>query len=295
MPVVASLNGVTPGGWTDFACQLADAGADAIELNLYDLATDLDETGDQIERPPSRRSSPTSSLPSTIPVIGQALALLRRRFPHFVARLERAGAAGVAVFNRFYQPDVDPDTLDVDRHLHPFHHRRAPAAPPRPRPPPRAHRRSHSPSTGGVHQRHATPPKPSSAAPTVVQIVSALLDGRAPPPRPHPRASSTTWLDEHGYRTVDRSARRHGARQRRRPTRMGTTQLRPHAPRLATPTGPEHPMTDTKPDWHGIPRDEIPWRPKSTKTPASAASSATSPAAAPSTRWRTVSRSRSTR
>ena len=120
--------------------------------------------------------------------------------PSFVRRLEQAGAAGVAVFNRFYQPDVDPDTLDLDRHLH----LSTPAELPLrlhalallhgrvgfPSPPPAG-------STAG-----ATPPKPSCAAPTAVQVVSALLDG-GPAHLARMHHDLVAWLDEMGYRGVD--------------------------------------------------------------------------------------------
>ena len=113
--------------------------------------------------------------------------------PSFVRRLEHAGAAGVVVFNRFYQPDVDLDTLDVDRHLH----LSTPAELPL-----RLHALAllHGrvglslAATGGVHSgRDAA--KAILCGATAVQIVSALLDGgpgapRTHPPRPRPRGST---------------------------------------------------------------------------------------------------------
>ena len=116
VPVVASLNGVTPGGWTDIASELAAGGADAIELNLYDLATDLDETSADVE---DRQLQVAASVVAAVDVpVTVKLSPFYTALPNLVRRLEHTGVAGVAVFNRFYQPDVDPDTLDLDRHLH---------------------------------------------------------------------------------------------------------------------------------------------------------------------------------
>ena len=115
MPVLGSLNGVSPGGWTRYARQLADAGAAAIELNLYDVATDIDETGQQIER---RQLEVVAAVISEVDVpVSVKLSPFYASVPSFVAELARVGAAGVVLFNRFYQPDIDLETLDVDRHL----------------------------------------------------------------------------------------------------------------------------------------------------------------------------------
>jgi len=115
VPVVASLNGSTPGGWTGFARDLVGAGADAIELNLYDVATDLDETGEQIEQ---RQLEVVEAVVGTVTVpVSVKLSPFYASVPSFVARLAKVGAAGVVLFNRFYQPDLDLETLDVHRQL----------------------------------------------------------------------------------------------------------------------------------------------------------------------------------
>ena len=115
VPVLASLNGTTPGGWTNYAKQLEAAGASALELNLYEVATSPDESGAAIEE---RQLSVVSSVVSAVQVpITVKLSSFYASVPSFVRRLERVGAKGVAVFNRFYQPDINLDTLDVDRHL----------------------------------------------------------------------------------------------------------------------------------------------------------------------------------
>jgi dihydroorotate dehydrogenase (fumarate) len=197
VPVVASLNGVTPGGWLDIARRLADGGADAIELNLYDLATDADETSAAIE---DRQLQVVASVVSAVDLpVTVKLSPFYSALPNFVRRLEHAGAAGVTVFNRFYQPDIDPDSLDLDRHLH----LSTPAELPL---------RLHALAllhgrvgvslavTGGVHGgRDAA--KAVLCGATGVQVVSALLEGGAGRlSRLH--GDLDVWLDEMGYRGV---------------------------------------------------------------------------------------------
>lgn len=198
VPVVASLNGVTPGGWTGIARQMQTAGVDAIELNLYDLATGFDENSAEIE---DRQQEVVASVVTALDIpVTVKLSPFYTALPSFVRRLEQAGAAGVAVFNRFYQPDVDPDTLDVDRHLH----LSTPAELPL-----RLHALAllHGrvglslAATGGVHSGRDTA-KAILCGAAVVQVVSALLDGGAAHlARMHRDLGG--WLDEMGYRDVD--------------------------------------------------------------------------------------------
>lgn len=115
VPVVASLNGVTPGGWTDIAARLVEAGADAVELNLYDLATDPAETSATVE---SRQAEVAEQVVEAVGVpVTVKLSPFYTALPHFVTRLQATGVAGVSVFNRFYQPDIDAENLTLDRHL----------------------------------------------------------------------------------------------------------------------------------------------------------------------------------
>ncbi len=111
VPVLASLNGVTPGGWIDLAARLAGAGASALELNLYEVATDANEDATRLE---SRhlRTVETVVAAARIPV-SVKLSPFYSSLPAFVRRLGEAGAAGVVLFNRFYQPDIDLEQLDV--------------------------------------------------------------------------------------------------------------------------------------------------------------------------------------
>jgi len=115
VPVVASLNGVTPGGWTSYAKRLADAGADAIELNLYEVVTSPDEDSAAVEQ---RQVDTAQAVVSVVAVpVTVKLSPFYASLPAFVRKLERVGARGVAVFNRFYQPDIALETLDVDRRV----------------------------------------------------------------------------------------------------------------------------------------------------------------------------------
>jgi dihydroorotate dehydrogenase (fumarate) len=115
IPVIASLNGSTPGGWLDYAAQMEKAGADAIELNLYALASDARESGDVVER---RFLDIVSSVKRTVGIpIAVKLSPFFSALPNFVARLQNVGAAGVVIFNRLYQPDIDIEMLEVRRSL----------------------------------------------------------------------------------------------------------------------------------------------------------------------------------
>lgn len=114
IPVVASLNGVTPAGWVTLGKELQDAGADALELNVYYVVADPLENGYSVE---ARYLALLTELRRVvdIPVI-MKLSPFFSCLPHFVERLEKAGAAGVALFNRFFQPDIDLEKLAmVDR------------------------------------------------------------------------------------------------------------------------------------------------------------------------------------
>jgi dihydroorotate dehydrogenase (fumarate) len=115
IPIIASLNGVTPGGWTEHAQELQVAGADALELNIYHVSADTSETGEQVEQ---RYVEVLMAVKQklTIPIIVK-LSPHFSSVAHMVRRLEKAGADGVALFNRFYQPGIDLDTLEVTREL----------------------------------------------------------------------------------------------------------------------------------------------------------------------------------
>ncbi len=111
IPVIASLNGASPGGWTYFAKELEAAGADALELNTYSLATDPTIPSGEVEQglidlvAQVKRSV-------TIPVAVK-LSPQFTTIPHLARQLEAAGADALVLFNRFYQPDFDIDKLEV--------------------------------------------------------------------------------------------------------------------------------------------------------------------------------------
>jgi dihydroorotate dehydrogenase (fumarate) len=111
IPIIASLNGISPGGWAEYARRMAAAGADAIELNIYSIPTEPFESAVEVEQgyvdlvhqvkrsvrvPVAVKLSPFFSAPANIAV-----------------RLAEAGAAGLVIFNRFYQPDFDVESLEV--------------------------------------------------------------------------------------------------------------------------------------------------------------------------------------
>ena len=115
VPVIPSLNGYTPGGWTQIARQLEDAGADAIELNIYFLATGLEDTSTEIEKRYIDLVASVSGIVS-IPVAVKVSPYFSA-MANMAARLARAGASGLVLFNRFLQPDILLDELEVAPHL----------------------------------------------------------------------------------------------------------------------------------------------------------------------------------
>ena len=116
IPIMASLNGATSGGWVSLAKEMEQAGADAIELNTFALATDSKQTADAIE---SQLLELVSSVCNAVKVpVTVKLSQSFTSLPHLCAQLEEAGARGVVLFNRFYQPDFDIEALEVRPTLH---------------------------------------------------------------------------------------------------------------------------------------------------------------------------------
>ncbi|MFA5912162.1 MAG: dihydroorotate dehydrogenase-like protein [Burkholderiales bacterium] len=115
VPVIPSLNGHTPGGWTRIAKRFEEAGADAIELNIYFLATDPQSTGAEVEKRYVDLVASVSSMVS-IPVAVKVSPYFSA-MANMAARLAGAGAAGLVLFNRFVQPDILLDELEVAPHL----------------------------------------------------------------------------------------------------------------------------------------------------------------------------------
>ncbi|OGO65680.1 MAG: dihydroorotate dehydrogenase [Chloroflexi bacterium RBG_19FT_COMBO_50_10] len=111
IPVMGSLNGVSTGGWIEYARKIQDAGADALELNLYYLPTDFNLTSNQIE---DNSLKLVSDIRTSIEIpLAVKLAPFFTALPYFAKRLVEAGAAGIVLFNRFYQPDLDLENLEV--------------------------------------------------------------------------------------------------------------------------------------------------------------------------------------
>jgi dihydroorotate dehydrogenase (fumarate) len=111
IPVIASLNGASTGGWTDYASALQDAGAAAIELNIYYLPGDPFFTGSDVER---RHVEILTTVKAVVSVpVAVKLSPYFSSTGEMARRLDRAGADGLVLFNRFLQPDIDPETLTV--------------------------------------------------------------------------------------------------------------------------------------------------------------------------------------
>ncbi len=113
IPVIASLNGSSLGGWTRFATQMADAGADALELNIYAIPTDLDTPGSVVERSYIDIAWAVREA-VTIPVAVK-LSPFFSSMAHMAKQFEGTGVNGLVLFNRFYQPDLDIEALEVSR------------------------------------------------------------------------------------------------------------------------------------------------------------------------------------
>ncbi|MCB9435626.1 MAG: dihydroorotate dehydrogenase-like protein [Anaerolineales bacterium] len=111
IPIIASLNGSSTGGWTNFAWLMEQAGADALELNLYAIPTDADLTGAEVEErylQVVRNVKAKVSIPVAVKV-GPYFS----NMANMAKRFSEAGADGLVLFNRFYQPDIDLDELRV--------------------------------------------------------------------------------------------------------------------------------------------------------------------------------------
>ena len=115
VPVIGSLNGITNTGWLDYAKRIQQAGADALELNVYSLPTSSKDSAATLE---SRTIEMVRTIKQKITIpIAIKLSPFYTSPPFFVAQLEQVGASGYVVFNRFYQPDIDVDQLEVKHTL----------------------------------------------------------------------------------------------------------------------------------------------------------------------------------
>jgi dihydroorotate dehydrogenase (fumarate) len=115
VPVIASLNGTTEGSWLRYAASMEQAGASALELNLYELETDPRESASSVE---ARALQIVQTVRAVVSIpIAVKLSPYYTALAHFATALENAGANGLVLFNRFYQPDIDIDALEVARTL----------------------------------------------------------------------------------------------------------------------------------------------------------------------------------
>ena len=116
VPVIASLNGTNSEGWLHYARLLEQAGADALELNFYYVATDMFENAASVER----------RLVDIVAVLKESIALplavklspFYSALPHLASQLDRLGADGLVLFNRFYQPDINPKSRETVMRIH---------------------------------------------------------------------------------------------------------------------------------------------------------------------------------
>ena len=198
IPVIASLNGTHLGGWTTYAKLLEDAGADAIELNLYQLATDPDTPGEEVER---RILEIVRSVLETVRIpVAVKLSPFHSALPHFARNLDRLGVGGLVLFNRFYQPDFNIEELDVSPQLKLsdpsdllLRLRWLAILSP--------HLQASLAASGGVH----TAPdaiKAILAGAHAVQAVSALLK-KGPSAIPLILSGLEAWMAEYGYTRIE--------------------------------------------------------------------------------------------
>lgn len=111
IPIIASINGSSIGGWTKFAKQMTEAGADAIELNIYYIPADINLTGPDVEK---TYVDILKSVRDAVDVpVAVKLSPFFSNMAHMAKRLHENGANGLTLFNRFYQPDIDLENLEV--------------------------------------------------------------------------------------------------------------------------------------------------------------------------------------
>ncbi len=197
VPVIASLNGTSLGGWLRYAALMEQAGADALELNVYAINTDLEEDAATLE---TRILGMVRSIKGAVKIpVAVKLSPFYTSVAHFAKRLEEACADGLVLFNRFYQPDIDVDELQTVRSLVlstsqelPLRLRWLAILSGRVRP--------SLAVSGGVHT-HLDAIKAVMAGAQAVQVVSALLKHGPGYLKPM-REELERWLVEHEYESL---------------------------------------------------------------------------------------------
>ncbi len=198
IPVIASLNGVTPAGWVRYAGLLQEAGADAIELNIYHVATDPDEDPRAVEQ---RYVDVQTAVQLEVEIpVATKLSPFFSAPVHMARRLDVAGADALVLFNRFYQPDIDVDNMTVaprvvlsDSHALLLRLRWLAAT--------FGHVRCSLAVTGGVHTG-LDAVKAIMTGASAVQLTSALLR-HGPAHLSKVRNELTAWMQENDYTSVD--------------------------------------------------------------------------------------------
>ncbi len=197
IPVIASLNGTTRGGWLEYARAIVQAGASALELNVYSVPCSTEDSAADVE---SRTVELVRELKSSIPIpLAVKLSPFYTSLPHFVSKLEQVGADGLVLFNRFYQPEIDPEGLALKSDLRlstpaelPLRLQWLALL--------RDHVRGSLAVTGGVHNgRDAV--KAVMAGADAVQLVSTLVRHGAPRLR-SVLDEMTEWMEEHVYESL---------------------------------------------------------------------------------------------
>jgi len=112
IPVIASLNGATPGGWIDYAKQIQQAGADALEMNIYNIPADEEMTGLEVEQ---RYLEIVKAVRAAVKMpVAVKLSPFFSSLAHMAAQIDKLGVNGLVLFNRFYQPDINLESLEVE-------------------------------------------------------------------------------------------------------------------------------------------------------------------------------------
>jgi len=197
IPVIASLNGASLGGWTRYANLLEQAGADAIELNVYFMATDAGETAAGVE---TRYLDILKAVRKSVSIpLAMKLGPFFSAFGHMARELDAAGADGLVLFNRFLQPDIDLESMEVEPNV-------LLSTPEAMRLPLRwvaiLHGRVQASlaASGGIHTGRDVV-KMLLAGADVTQMASALLE-RGPNHLRHVLHDLRAWMQERGIESV---------------------------------------------------------------------------------------------
>jgi len=198
IPVIGSLNGTSPAGWLNYAKLIEQAGADALELNVYYLATQAWETSESVER---RTLEGIRTVKQAVKIpVAVKLSPFFSSLANLAKQLDDAGADGLVLFNRFYQPDIDVEELEVVPTLQLSDSSElllrlrwlAILS---------GHVKGSLACSGGVHS-HLDAIKALMAGAHAVQLVSVLLK-RGPQYLPTLRDGIERWLEEHEYESLE--------------------------------------------------------------------------------------------